>query len=147
MKLANTIIALRTFQSESILTGKERCLCLQKVVAAAIAYAAPCFNGDMSSAPDYYRTSVQRNGVNLISAINERFIINIDETFNDARALWFGRYALLNLPTDNRNVQAFHDSLKSNGADVKGEYERWVNQFITAVKNDWDSLSDQINAQ
>lgn len=116
---------LNSFQHDSLLQGVERVTLLQKVVAGSIAYAAPCYVGMPGEMGTYYRNGVLTPAVQIITAINERFIINTDAVLEDVKAVWEGRYEALNLPKYSPKIDTFHKSLVLGNTDLSNKYDYW----------------------
>lgn len=133
---------IRNFQNNSLLQGVERVVLLQKVVAGAIAYAAPCFNGSIGEMGTHYRNTVLSSSISVITDVNELFIVNTDAIMHDVKLLWEGRYECLNFPEHSTKTEQFHNSLSEGTTDISNKYNYWVRQLTPVVTSYFQQSGD-----
>lgn len=131
---------LHTFQTRAGLVGPIRSQVLEKCLSAAIAYAAPCFVGDVDDGMGYYRNSVQGNAMKLISQVNEICIVSADKVLADVERLWLHRYNTINNPIECHEHRRFYAEMEG-GDNITGHYELWVRKFLTATFAEWTRLT------
>jgi len=125
---------ITNFQTKSGLVGPSRTKVLQKVLAASIAYTAPCFAGDVKEGTSFYNSMVMGTALTIVSEVNERCLVNTDEVMEDVRTLWMGRYNAINNPIHNENLERFQASLSTIGDGMMPHYELWLGHFYKATQ-------------
>lgn len=128
------------FQSHSGLVGPIRTEVLEKCLAAAIAYSAPCFMSEMSQGLAYYRSTVQGVAMTLISQVNELLIVRADKVLSDVELLWLARYAAINDPLECVAGRRFYSEMAS-GDDITSHYELWVRKFQAVMAAEWTRVN------
>lgn len=125
---------VRVFQNNSLLHGIERVTLLQKVIAASIAYSAPCYSAKLGDKVSIYRQEVLTPAIKLITEINELFIINTDNVLEDVKLVWEGRFETINSPIYSPKILHFHKSLYEGQPDLSNKYNYWVRLLAPVVE-------------
>lgn len=132
---------VNNFQVKCLLTGTHRATLLQKVLSCAIAYSSPCFVGESSDSGAFYNTTVLDNASKIISKVNERIFIDIEQALLDTNRIWEGRYQMVNSPLQSKELISFFNEIEKADPSVSANFDYWVAEFVKAVKAELGRLN------
>lgn len=124
---------LSNYQNNPNINPAIRTKTLQKLIAAAVAYSAPCPEGSLSDMVPYYNELCKENAYKVVSRVNETILVNSDEVLADIEKVWKGRYELVNSPLACNAIEEFHKEMETFGSDVTSHYNQYVESFLRAV--------------
>lgn len=124
---------LRNFQNRCTVSGADRALLLRKLIAAGIAYSVQVPYGARLEMRMAYEKSVLNPAINVISAVNEIMVVNVEEILDDTRNMWEARYCVLNSPVVDRASYDHIEALRAPTNDLIDVYNFWVVDFQNAT--------------